>query len=125
MRVVVLGQPRDEVLVGVPTGVAHVFVVVKDPVEAVQTVGGQQADRADHVSGGAGGEGAAGEANEDDVVVVDIIGADEVVDGADVAIEAHAEGPAGELVDGVGGADAGEVVDDLVGAIGARPTEAA
>lgn len=118
-------QSFDQVIVDVPAQVANVLVVVKDAVEMVQALGREQTDRRDHVGGGAGGEGAAGEADEDDLVAVDVVGANEVVDKADVAVQTHAKGAAGELVNGIGGAHAGKVRDDLVGSIRAVSAEAA
>lgn len=118
------GQPFDQVLVGITAHVANVLIVFKDAVEVVQSLGREQTDRRDHVGGGAGGEGAAGEADEEDLVAVDVVGADEVVDEADVAVQAHAKGAAGELVNGVGGAHAGKVRDDLVGSVRAVSAEA-
>ena len=105
--------------------VANVLVVVKDAVEIVQPLGREQTERGHHVGGGASGEGASGETDEDDLIAIDVVGADEVVDEADVAVQTHAKGAAGELVNGVGRAHAGKVADDLVGAIRAVSPETA
>lgn len=118
-----LGQPRNKVVTSVAGRVAHVLIVVKDGVEAVQTGRGQQADRSNHVGDGPSGKGATGEANQDDGVAVNVVGADKVVDLADVLIQAHSKRAAGEAVNGVGSPDTGEVVDDLVSAIATGPTQ--
>lgn len=121
--IVVLGQVRDEKLIRITSFVANVLVVIKDGVKIVQAFRGQQANGRNHVSHGSSGKGAAGEANKNDGVAVDVVGAHEIVNFADILIEAHTEGAAGELINAVGGAYAGEVVDDLMGSIAAGPAK--
>ena len=123
VHVSVWWQVWDQKLFSLARGVANVLVVVKNGVEAVETVGSQQPDRGNHVGHRPRGEGAAGETNENDVVAIDIIGADEIVDLANVLVKSHAECAAGELIQGVGGAHAGKVIDDLGSPVGACPPE--
>lgn len=76
-------QVIAEKVVRGPLGFANVLVVLEDGVEVVQAGGGQQAQGGDEICHRAGDEGAPGEADEDNVVSVDVVCADEVVHLAD------------------------------------------
>lgn len=104
-------QVRELVLVLVVHPVLH---VLEDRVKVLDALAGQQAQVGNHAGDGADGVRAAREADEDDLVAVAVVGAQEAVDLADALRQAEAECAAGEGVEGVGArADARLVLDDL------------
>ena len=101
---------------GRPPALALIFPVLEDGVEVGQSPIGQQAHRADQAGHAAGGEGTAREAENEYLVPVGVVVAQETVRLADVFGQAFARGAADHLLVQTGaGADSGLVVDRLWG----------
>lgn len=69
-------DPREGIFIVFCLPILHVFEYGK---EVLHTLSGQKADARDHTGNTPRGESAAGEADEDDLIAVDIVGADERV----------------------------------------------
>lgn len=94
--------------------IANMLIILKDGIEAVQASGGQQPQGSNHIRGGAGCKCASRVADEDNLIAINIVGADEVVRLANDLLQTRAKHAAGDAVEDVTAADAGVVGDDLV-----------